>query len=279
MEARLIEIVYPLVLREILNKGFDVKIIWLGALMGRRKRKKVAYRRVKILPKIFKCPKCGNRTMKARNRTKTIEISTVECPKCSYTSDIDPREKKNVKICPNCGSELKVKTISREQRFSTIKCGTCGEEEEVLADNLTEPVDAFGRYIDIFYAEQEYDRLFKLSKILDRKGEWSELANVYSYLAYICKVNRQASLKKYEQTQNADDLKAADQWRQSGEEFKKREKDILEKLELKQLEEGKSLMEDESAAEELKDLDLADQEEEEKKKGNDIFSDPGFLEF
>ncbi len=266
--------------RETLRKGFVGKTNWLGALMGRRKRKKVAYRRVKILPKIFKCPKCGNRTMKARNRTKTIEISTVECPKCSYTSDIDTREKKTVKICPNCGSELKVKTISREQRFSTIKCGTCGEEEEVLADNLTEPVDAFGRYIDIFYAEQEYDRLFKLSKILERKGEWLELANVYSYLAYICKVNRQASLKKYEQTQSAEDLNAANQWRQSGEEFKKREKDILEKIELKQLEEGKSLIEDESAAEELKDLEgIVDQDEEEKKKGNDIFSDPGFLEF
>jgi len=218
--------------------------------------------------------------MKSRNRTKTVEISTVECPKCSYSSEIDPREKKAVKVCPNCGSELKTKTISREQRFSTIKCGTCGEEEEVLADNLTEPVDAFGRYIDIFYAEQEYDRLFKLAKILDRKGEWSELANIYSYLAYICKVNRQASLKKYEATQNQDELKAAEQWRQSAEEFKKREKDILEKLELKQLEEGTSLLDDESSAEELKELDdLVEQEEQEKKKGNDIFTDPGFLEF
>ncbi len=87
-------------------------------------------------------------------------------------------------------------------------------------------------------------------------------------------------MKKYEQTQNAEDLKAADQGRQNAEEFKKREKDILEKLELKQLEEGKSLMEDESAVEELKELDdLVNQDKEEKKKGNDIFSDPGLLEF
>src|SRR5271157_3251640 len=239
--------------------------------MGRRKRKKITYRRVKTLPKIFKCPRCGSRTMKTKNRTKTIEETVAECPKCSYSTEIDAKEKKNFVVCPNCGADLRYKITPKEVRFSIIRCGTCGTEEEVLADGLTEPVDAFGRYIDVFYAEQEYERLSNLAKVLDRKGEWGELANVYSYLAHICKMNMKSALKRYGETQEPSDIDAAERWRQSSEEFKRREKDILERIELKELEEGDSTISEEDLDKELEGLNLTDKGDE-KHPGNDIFT-------
>ena len=140
------------------------------------------------------------------------------------------------------------------------------------------PVDAFGRYIDIFYAEQEYDRAFNMAKVLDRKGEWAELANVYAYLAHICKLNMKSALKRYGENKNPNDVDVAERWRQSADEFKRREKDIMEKIDLKELEEGDSSISEEELNKELAGLDLNDKGEE-KHPGNDIFTDPGFLEF
>ena len=37
-----------------------------------------------------------------------------------------------------------------------VKCGHCGIENEVPAVDITEPVDAYGDFIDIYYKDQEY---------------------------------------------------------------------------------------------------------------------------
>jgi hypothetical protein len=86
-------------------------------------------------------------------------------------------------------------------------------------------------------------------------------------------------LKKYDESQSPSDIDAAERWRQSSEEFKRREKDILERIELKELEEGDSSISEEDLDKELEGLNLSNKSGDEKHPGNDIFTDPGFLEF
>ena len=84
--------------------------------MGRRKRKKVVYRRVRSLPKVFTCPKCGHKTIKTRK-------------------------------------------IKDNPDMMEVVCGHCDVSQRVDKNSLTEPVDAFAEFIDIYYKDQEYARL------------------------------------------------------------------------------------------------------------------------
>ncbi|GAH65149.1 unnamed protein product [marine sediment metagenome] len=79
----------------------------------------------------------------------------------------------------DCGEKsVKVKNI-RKILSATVKCGHCGLTKDVLINSISEPVDAFGDFIDIHYVDQELQRLEKRIGKLKKKNEWGELVLVY----------------------------------------------------------------------------------------------------
>lgn len=181
------------------------------------------------------------------------------------------RVKKVPKIftCPNCGEKsVKVENI-RKSAIATVKCGHCGLTKDVLVNSISEPVDAFGDFIDVFYADQELQRLEKRIEKLKKKNEWGELILCYSILTDICKAKAAEALED-EDNVNLDE---ANKWKIKAEEYKRLEKNALLQLESLELEKGIKT-DDESLFTEHDESDM-----KKEKKIEDIFDDPGFLEF
>lgn len=171
--------------------------------------------------------------------------------------------------CPNCGEKsVKVENI-KKSAIATVKCGYCGLSKDVLVNSLSEPVDAFGDFIDIHYADQELLRLEKRVEKLKNEKEWGELAFSYSILSDICRAKAAESL---EDEENAD-IDEANKWKMRAEEYKRKEKDALLTLESSELERGIKT-DDESLFTEHDESSM-----KKEKKIKDIFDDPGFLEF
>jgi transcription elongation factor Elf1 len=181
------------------------------------------------------------------------------------------RVKKVPKIftCPNCGEKsVKVENI-RKSAIATVKCGHCGLTKEVLVNSISEPVDAFGDFIDIFYADQELQRLEKRIEKLKKKNEWGEMVLCYSILSDICKAKAAEALED-EDNVNLDEV---NKWKIKAEEYKRLEKNALLQLDSLELEKGIKT-DDESLFTEHDESDM-----KKEKKIEDIFDDPGFLEF
>ena len=88
--------------------------------------------------------------------------------------------------CPECGEKsVKVENM-RKSVIATVKCGNCGITKDVLIVSISEPVDAFGDFIDLFYADQELQRLEKRIKKLKHDNQYGELALSYMILSDIC---------------------------------------------------------------------------------------------
>ncbi|MFX0083140.1 MAG: hypothetical protein ACFE94_15445 [Candidatus Hodarchaeota archaeon] len=191
--------------------------------MGRRKRKQVAPKRVKRVPKIFTCPDCGEKSVKV--------------------------------------------TDIKKKAFATVKCGNCGLTKEVLVNSISEPVDAFGDFIDIYYADQELQRLEKRIQRLKEDNEWGELALSYSILSDLCKTKAAVLLEEDDVN-----LEEVNDWKMKSEHYKRLEKDMLLKLEADELERGVKTDEESLFAE-------SDTKIKKERKIEDIFDDPGFLEF
>jgi len=175
--------------------------------------------------------------------------------------------------------------IDKNKKQALVICGLCGLKQEVPANELTEPVDAYGEFIDIYYGKEEYERLYKRAEILESKKQYQELANVYSILADICLNNYREANKEYEKNKSEEDLENARKWKAQEEEYRRKSKDLYEKIESKELENVKS--NDESIYEDVEEQQF--QLEESKgekykkvKKGrtiDEILADKGFLEF
>jgi len=181
------------------------------------------------------------------------------------------RVKKVPKIftCPSCGEKsVKVEGL-RKGIIATVKCGYCGLTKEVLVNSISEPVDAFGDFIDIYYADQEMQRLEKRVEKLKEENAWGELALCYSILSDLCKVKVAELL---EDEENAD-LDEVNNWKLRSEEYKKKEKDALHQLNLLEMEKGIKT-DEESLFSEHDESSI-----KKEKKIDDIFDDPGFLEF
>jgi len=171
--------------------------------------------------------------------------------------------------CPNCGEKsVKVENI-RKSAIATVKCGHCGLSREVLVNSISEPVDAFGDFIDIFYVDQELQRLEKRVEKLKKEKEYGEIALCYSILSYICKVK---AVLVMEDEDNIDEDEI-NKWRFRSEEYRRLEKDALLYMESEELERG-IRTDDESLFTEHEESDI-----KKEKKIDDIFTDPGFLEF
>jgi len=170
--------------------------------------------------------------------------------------------------CPNCGEKsIKVENI-RKSAIATVKCGHCGLTQDVLVNSISEPVDAFGDFIDIHYADQELQRLEKRIEKLKKENEWGELALSFSILTDICKFKAAEALED-EDNVNLDEV---NKWKIRAEEYKRLEKDAL--LQLDSLELEKGIKTDEDSL-----FDETEGKVKREKKIEDIFDDPGFLEF
>jgi len=184
---------------------------------------------------------------------------------------VSPKRVKRVpKIftCPECGEKsVKVTDINKKGAFATVKCGNCDLTKQVLINSISEPVDAFGDFIDIFYADQELQRLEKrIQKLID-ENEYGELVLSYSILSDLCKVK--AGILLEEEDVNLDEV---NEWKMRSEHYKKLEKDAILKLETDELERGLKTDEESLFAE-------RDSKIKKERKIEDIFDDPGFLEF
>ena len=184
---------------------------------------------------------------------------------------VSPKRVKRVpKIftCPECGEKsVKVTNIKKKGAFATVKCGNCGETKEVLVNSISEPVDAFGDFIDIFYADQEVQRLEKRIQKLKEENQWGELTLSYSILSDLCRVKAAILLEE----ENID-LEEINDWKIKSERYKNLEKDALLKLESEELERGLKTDEESLFAE-------SETKIKKERKINEIFDDPGFLEF
>jgi len=184
---------------------------------------------------------------------------------------VSPKRVKRVpKIftCPECGEKsVKVTDIKKRGAFATVKCGNCGLEKVVLINSISEPVDAFGDFIDIFYADQELLRIEKRVKKFIVENKWGEVALSYSILSDLCKVKAAILLDEDDV-----DLDEVNNWKTKAEEFKRLEKDALLTLDTEELERGVRTEEESLFAE-------SETKIKKERKIEDIFDDPGFLEF
>jgi transcription elongation factor Elf1 len=81
--------------------------------MGRRRKKyKRPVRRVHRIPTFFQCPNCG---------AKTLRIQFKKDP-----------------------------SLGPGKKLAIITCGTCGLYAEMVVPDLYQPVDAYGRFIDLY---------------------------------------------------------------------------------------------------------------------------------
>jgi len=168
-----------------------------------------------------------------------------------------------------CGEKsVKVENI-RKSAIATVKCGFCGLTKDVLVNSISEPVDAFGDFIDIYYADQELQRLEKRIVKLKKENEWGEQALCYSILSDICRAKAAEALE----AEDSVDMDEVNRWKIKAEEYKKLEKNALLQLETLELEKGIKT-DDESLFSEHDDSEI-----KKERKIDDIFDDPGFLEF
>lgn len=172
--------------------------------------------------------------------------------------------------CPECGEKsVKVKNI-RHSVIATVKCGYCELSKDVLINSISEPVDAFGDFIDVYYADQELQRLEKRIKKLKIDNELGELALCYSILSDICKA-KAAILMEDEDNLNMEEV---NDWNVKATHYKNLEKETITRLDSEELERGIKT-DDETLFAEHEETGGIKKE----KKIEDVFSDPGFLEF
>lgn len=172
--------------------------------------------------------------------------------------------------CPNCGEKsVKVENL-KKAAFATVKCGHCELNKDVLVNSISEPVDAFGDFIDIFYADQEIQRLEKRLPKLKTEGEWGEVALAYSILSDLCKAKAAQLMEEEDEEIDMDEVQ---EWRMRSEKYKRLEKDAILTLDTEELEKGIKT-DDESLFAEHEDSDIKKEKEIE-----EVFDDPGFLEF
>ena len=173
--------------------------------------------------------------------------------------------------CPECGEKsVKVTDLKKKGAFATVKCGNCDLTKEVLVNSISEPVDAFGDFIDVFYADQELQRLEKRVEKLIKEKEYGEIALSYSILSDICKAKAAEALEDEDNV----DIEEANKWKLRAEEYKNKEKDTLLKLDTEELERGIKTDDETLFAEHEESGGI-----KKEKKIDDIFEDPGFLEF
>ncbi len=184
--------------------------------------------------------------------------------------------------CPACGHKTMKTQMKKDEKKALVVCGHCGEQQMVNKTRISEPVDAFGEFIDIYYKDQEFERLTRRKEKLEEKEQYTELTLVLSLLHDNAKVNAEKAEEEYEKNHDPQDLENAERWHQMAKEFYDREKRLLEQLKMGLIVDAE--LEEEIYADEEENPYAADENitSQKPKKGADlegILGDTGFLEF
>lgn len=169
---------------------------------------------------------------------------------------------------------------SKEENVEVI-CGHCGVRQQVARNDLTEPVDAFGDFIDIYYKDQEYARLTSREEKLWEKKQFTELTLVYSFLADNANVNAKKALEEYEKNNDPKDLEQAEMWKLTASKYVENEKRLQEQLDSGVIEDATLENIYEEAEDNPFDEGEAKLSEKPKRRAKieEILGDTGFLEF
>jgi len=58
--------------------------------------------------------------------------------------------------CPSCGNTAVKIELYRDNGLATVKCGSCQLEKQITnLTTLSEPVDVYGDFIDVFYQNRQ----------------------------------------------------------------------------------------------------------------------------
>jgi len=163
-----------------------------------------------------------------------------------------------------------------------VVCGHCGEQQVVHKHELTEAVDAFGDFIDIYYKDQEYERLSRREERLLEKQQYTELTLVYSFLADTAQINANKAMEEFELNKDPEDLSNAEKWQETAKQYKDNETKLREQLKSGIIVDA---VLEEGVYDEIEDNPFDEGEakisEKPKRKSNieDVLGDLGFLEF
>ena len=176
-------------------------------------------------------------------------------------------------FCPSCESQSISITIKKN--IAEVKCPTCSITEKIKIYIFYDLIDIYGDFLDLFNADQEIQKLEKSiielkkeSKYeLKKDNEYSSKVLCYSKISDICRA-KSASLELLLEDKDDVDKEEKDNWKIKLEKYKRLEKEAEDNLE------RENKINEESLFTESDKNDI-----KEEKKIDDIFSDPGFLEF
>jgi len=161
-------------------------------------------------------------------------------------------------LCPNCNSisiSIKVNELSAK-----VKCLTCSLSLEIKNIKDYRPIDVYGDILDLYYADEEIQRIEKSIEKLNKLEKWDDLIQNYSLLSGLYCV-KGICLLKDDIIPSPDDISM---WNLKSEDYKRLEKETRLKRDSK--------ADDESSKKTKHTL-------KKEKKIDDAFDDPGYLEF
>lgn len=176
-------------------------------------------------------------------------------------------------FCPFCESQSIL--ISIKKNIAGAKCSTCSITEKIKTYIHYDLIDIYGDLIDLFNTDQEIQKLKKRIIELNKESKYelkkdnmyNSKALCYSRLLEICR-KKVASLELLLEDKVDVDVEKKNNWILKLEKYKRLEKDAANKLEKENKTNKESL---------FPKSDKGDVKKE--NKINDIFSDPGFLDF
>jgi len=54
--------------------------------------------------------------------------------------------------CPSCGRRSVYVEMNKKESYATVSCGFCGLSAKIKITEISEPVDAYGDFVDKYYA-------------------------------------------------------------------------------------------------------------------------------
>ena len=63
--------------------------------------------------------------------------------------------------CPHCGKISLTVEINKDKTKATIQCGNCGLQYELDIPPIFQPVDAYGKFIDLYHSGKAEIRFVK----------------------------------------------------------------------------------------------------------------------
>jgi len=61
--------------------------------------------------------------------------------------------------CPRCGTKSIMITLDKKNKKSRILCGMCDINKEIKINRLSEPIDIYGHFIDLFYEKRKMRKI------------------------------------------------------------------------------------------------------------------------